>query len=48
MAARYARLHGVEHIRTDNDWLNAPILAINRKLGYQPQPGKYMLLRWLA
>jgi GNAT superfamily N-acetyltransferase len=47
MAARYARQHGAQMIRTDNDSLNAPILAINRKMGYQPEPGKYILVRWL-
>jgi GNAT superfamily N-acetyltransferase len=48
MAARYARQHGAQMIRTDNDSLNAPILAINRKMGYQPQPGTYLLVRWLV
>jgi GNAT superfamily N-acetyltransferase len=47
MAARYARQHGAQTIRTDNDSLNVPILAINRRLGYQPQPGTYLLVRWL-
>jgi GNAT superfamily N-acetyltransferase len=47
MAVRYARQHGAQMIRTDNDSLNLPILAINRKMGYQSQPGKYMLVRWL-
>jgi hypothetical protein len=27
------------HIRTNNDLQNAPILAINRKLGYKAEPG---------
>ena len=48
MAARYARQHGAIQIRTDNDSRNAPILAINGKMGYQPQPGKYGLVRWLG
>jgi GNAT superfamily N-acetyltransferase len=48
MAARYAHQHGAQMIRTDNDSLNAPILAINRKMGYQPQPGTYLLVRWLG
>ncbi len=43
LAIRYARLHGAKTIRTHNDSLNAPMLAINRKLGYQPQSGKYRL-----
>ena len=29
------------YIRTHNDGENAPILAINRNLGYQPRPGLY-------
>jgi GNAT superfamily N-acetyltransferase len=45
LAARYARQSGARQIVTDNDSLNAPVLAINRKLGYQPEPGKYVLVR---
>ena len=48
LAVRYARQNGERQIRTDNDSLNMPILAINRKMGYQPQPGKYKLVCWLA
>jgi GNAT superfamily N-acetyltransferase len=44
MATRYARQHGTLKIGTDNDSTNAPMLAINRKMGYQPQPGKYGLV----
>jgi len=40
---RYARQNGAVYIRTDNDSLNPAILALNQKLGYQPQPGKYLL-----
>ncbi len=36
---RLARRYGVDYIRTHNDSENAPMLAINRKLGYQPEPG---------
>ncbi|RPJ41081.1 MAG: GNAT family N-acetyltransferase [Chloroflexi bacterium] len=43
LAIRYARSCGAKTMRTHNDSRNAPILAINRKLGYQPQPGKYFL-----
>lgn len=46
MAVRFARQHGARQVRTDNDSLNAPILAINLKMGYQPQPGNYFLVRW--
>jgi len=48
LAARYARLHGARTVQTDNDSLNTPILAINRRMGYQPQPGTYQLTRWLG
>jgi hypothetical protein len=32
-------------MRTDNDSLNAPMLAINREMGYRPEPGKLTLAR---
>jgi GNAT superfamily N-acetyltransferase len=48
MAVCYARQHAAQSIVTDNDSLNAAILTINRKMGYQPQPGKYGLVRWLG
>jgi GNAT superfamily N-acetyltransferase len=47
LAARYARLHGARTVQTDNDSLNAPILTINRRMGYRPQPGTYQLVCWL-
>ncbi|MEO8973639.1 MAG: GNAT family N-acetyltransferase [Ktedonobacteraceae bacterium] len=47
LTIRCARRYGAAYIRTSNDSANAPILAINRKLGYQPQPGKYLMLRRL-
>jgi predicted GNAT superfamily acetyltransferase len=40
---RYAQSCGADFIRTNNDSENGPMLAINRKLGYQPQPGLYRL-----
>ncbi|MCP4425543.1 MAG: GNAT family N-acetyltransferase [Chloroflexi bacterium] len=40
---RYAKAYGAVSIRTSNDSENAPMLAINRKLGYQPLPGTYLL-----
>ena len=43
VAIRYAQSHGVQTLHTNNDSFNVPMLAINRKLGYRPQPGKYML-----
>jgi GNAT superfamily N-acetyltransferase len=33
---RWAAEHGVERVITDNDAQNAPMLAINRRLGYEP------------
>lgn len=32
---QHARTHGYTHIRTDNDSRNAPMLAINTKLGFE-------------
>lgn len=37
-----ARERGATYIRTNNDESNAPMLAINRKLGYQPEPGWFI------
>jgi GNAT superfamily N-acetyltransferase len=44
-AIAYARSQGAVYIRTNNDSQNAPMLAVNHKLGYQHQPGKY-ILKW--
>ena len=38
-----ARREGMSAIRTNNDSQNAPMLAVNRKLGYIPEPGFYTL-----
>ena len=38
-----AKKEGMRYIRTNNDSQNAPMLAINRKLGYQPEPGAYRI-----
>jgi GNAT superfamily N-acetyltransferase len=43
-----ARQHGAPYMRTNNDALNAPMLAVNRKLGYVPTPGIYRLEKNLA
>jgi GNAT superfamily N-acetyltransferase len=40
---RYARQHGAISIRANNDSLNPAILGLNQKLGYQTQPGKFIL-----
>lgn len=45
LAIEYAREHGYGHIKTNNDSENAPMLAVNRKLGYAPQPGVLLLAR---
>ncbi len=45
LTIRYARHLGATVIRTHNDSANAPMLAINRKLGYVPEPGTYKLKR---
>jgi GNAT superfamily N-acetyltransferase len=47
LAARYARQQGALQIDTDNDSLNAPMLSINRKMGYQQEGGKYFWVQWL-
>lgn len=44
LAARYARENGAHKLLTDSNLRNAPILAINRNMGYKPQPGKYTLV----
>jgi RimJ/RimL family protein N-acetyltransferase len=33
---RWAAEHGIERVVTDNDERNAPRLAVNRRLGYEP------------
>jgi GNAT superfamily N-acetyltransferase len=47
LAIRYSRGCGAVLLRTDNDSQNAPILAINEKLGYQPQLGFFRCLKVL-
>jgi mycothiol synthase len=36
-AVEYARSHGYRYVITNNDSLNAPIRAINEKMGFQPR-----------
>ncbi len=43
LAIRAARAHGAGYLRTNNDSENAPMLAVNRQLGYQPEPGYYRM-----
>jgi GNAT superfamily N-acetyltransferase len=47
LSIRRAKEWGVTHLRTNNDSKNEPMLAINQKLGYRPQPGFYKMLRHL-
>jgi GNAT superfamily N-acetyltransferase len=46
-AAAAARRHGAPYMRTDNDSQNGPMLAVNRKLGYEPLPGDYVVIKQL-
>ena len=48
LGIRYAKAKGALTIRTNNNSQNAPMLAINRKLGYRPEPGVYRLIKQLA
>lgn len=43
-AIRAGKRIGANYIRTDNDSMNEPILAINRKLGYEPLRGMYRIV----
>lgn len=45
LAIRCARKYSADYMRTNNDSQNAPMLAVNRKLGYRPEPGFYKLVR---
>ena len=44
LTIRCARRYSAHYVRTNNDSENAPMLAINRKLGYRPEPGLYRVL----
>lgn len=45
MALEYARSIGAREIFTSNHSVNAPMLAINRKLGCVPEPGLFHLVK---
>jgi GNAT superfamily N-acetyltransferase len=47
LTIRRGREWGALRMRTNNDSKNAPMLAINRKLGFQAQPGFYKLIKAL-
>jgi GNAT superfamily N-acetyltransferase len=48
LSIRAAQNWGVDIIRTNNDSQNAPMLAINRKLGYVSQPGIFRMTKTIA
>ncbi|MCC3372657.1 GNAT family N-acetyltransferase [Cohnella sp. REN36] len=48
LARQLAKRRGADYIRTDNDSLNAPILRINRSMGYEPLRGSYRIVADLA
>lgn len=45
LTIRMAKSWGADYIRTNNDSRNVPMLAINRKLGYVPEPGGYRMVK---
>ena len=47
LSIRFAQEYGADYIITHNDSQNGPMLAINRKLGYQPLPGVYRMVKQL-
>jgi predicted GNAT superfamily acetyltransferase len=46
-AVRCARRRGACELRTDNDSENVPMLALNQRLGFEPRPGEYKLVKEL-
>jgi mycothiol synthase len=42
---QYARDHGIERIRTENEERNAPMRHINIALGYEPMPTRVLMRR---
>jgi GNAT superfamily N-acetyltransferase len=45
LAIELGRKRGARYFRTDNHSTNEPMLAVNRKLGYRPEPGWYEVVK---
>lgn len=45
LGAQFVMNEGVQRLRTSNDSLNAPMLAVNDRLGYRRLPGAYALIK---
>lgn len=45
MATEYVRSKGAAFIRTNNHSVNERMLAVNRKMGYQPEPGIFLMIQ---
>jgi RimJ/RimL family protein N-acetyltransferase len=43
VALQHARQQGVPHVRASNHSVNAPMIAVNDKLGYVPYDGIWTL-----
>ncbi|MBT2679410.1 GNAT family N-acetyltransferase [Bacillus sp. ISL-35] len=46
-AIEYALQNGMKFLRTNNDSINEPMLAVNQRLGYEQKPGFYILTKRL-
>ncbi|HYF77327.1 MAG TPA: GNAT family N-acetyltransferase [Symbiobacteriaceae bacterium] len=47
VALQYAKAKGAPYVRTNNHSANAPMLAVNRKFGYVPAPGFFVVAKTL-
>ncbi len=47
LSFRAARSAGLSTMTTETEASNAPMLAVNRKLGYRPGPGRYRIIKQL-
>ncbi len=47
LAVEHARSAAAPYLRTNNDSQNKPMLAINQKMGYLPEPGMYRIQKRL-